>query len=102
MHPLLFSIRVFTGKLCSTFNAHRLLYRAWRLGGQKTQQALLDVIFKAYLGESAVISEKKVLADIAERAGVMGREQVSRFIILDPHPLIVDRLFIYLVTFIRL
>ena len=74
---MIISSKVTAGKLCSTFRAHKLLFKAWKVGGQKTQQAMLNGIFKAYFTDVADISDKGVLADIAEKAGVLGRKEAS-------------------------
>jgi len=73
-------IKVTAGKLCSTFRAHKLLFKAWKVGGQKTQQAMLSGIFKAYFTDVADISDKGVLADIAEKAGVLGRKEALKYL----------------------
>jgi len=70
----------FEGKLCSTVRAHRLLLKAWKLGGQNTQQKLLDGLFKASFEMSLEISNLDVLATIAQEAGIMNKQQALEYL----------------------
>jgi predicted DsbA family dithiol-disulfide isomerase len=70
----------FDGKICSTLRAHRLLLRAWKLGGQNTQQKLLDGLFKASFEEALDISNLDVLATIAQEAGVMNKPEALNYL----------------------
>ena len=67
------------GLICSTSRAHKLLYKAWNIGGQTIQQALLDGLFKANFYNKIDISNKHVLAAIGEKAGVMSKQEVRNF-----------------------
>lgn len=51
----------------NTINAHRLLIYADRAGNQ---DAMADELFKAYFLEGANLTDKAVLAEVAERAGL--------------------------------
>lgn len=53
----------------NTFDAHRLL--AWaREGGRQTE--LKEALFKAYLHEGQLVSDREVLVDLAEQEGLDG------------------------------
>ena len=67
----------YNGKICSTLRAHRLLLKAWKLGGQNAQQNLLDGLFKAYFEETLDISNLDVLAVVAQEASIMNKPDVS-------------------------
>lgn len=71
------------GIITQTTLAHRLLLKAWKLGGQQKQQALLTVLFKGYFEELVNIGDTDVLADAAVRAGLFSRDEVRLF-----HPLL--------------
>lgn len=64
------------GIITQTTLAHRLLLKAWKLGGQQKQQALLTVLFKGYFEELVNIGDTDVLADAAVRAGLFSRDEV--------------------------
>ena len=64
------------GLITQTTLAHRLLLKAWKLGGQKTQQALLAVLFKGYFEETANIGDTDVLANMAVSAKMMTKDEV--------------------------
>jgi predicted DsbA family dithiol-disulfide isomerase len=68
------------GKLCSTTRAHRLLLKAWKVGGQSTQQTVLDAIFKAYFGELLDISNVDILATVAQDAGLMDKQEALEYL----------------------
>jgi predicted DsbA family dithiol-disulfide isomerase len=67
------------GVMTQTTLAHRLLLKAWKIGGQATQQALLTVIFKSYFEDLANIGDTNVLADMAVTANLMTKEEVRRY-----------------------
>jgi len=71
------------GLICSTSRAHKLLYKAWKIGGQPTQQALLDALFKANFYNKIDISNKHVLAAIGEKAGVMSNQKILDYLSSD-------------------
>lgn len=68
------------GIITQTTLAHRLLLKAWKLGGQQKQQALLTVLFKGYFEELVNIGDTDVLADAAVRAGLFSRDEVRLFL----------------------
>jgi predicted DsbA family dithiol-disulfide isomerase len=71
------------GLICSTFRAHKLLYKAWNIGGQTTQQALLDGLFKANFYDKIDISNKNILAAIGEKAGVLSKQEIVDYLSSD-------------------
>jgi len=68
------------GKMCSTTRAHRLLLKAWKVGGQNTQQNVLVALFKAYFNEVLDISNVDVLATVAQEAGLMNRQEALKYL----------------------
>jgi predicted DsbA family dithiol-disulfide isomerase len=61
-------------------HAHRLSRKAYNMGGQQLQLPILSAIFKANLEEEKDISDENVLADLAEKVGMMSKDDVSRVI----------------------
>ena len=61
------------GIITQTTLAHRLLLKAWKLGGQQKQQALLTVLFKGYFEELADISASGRQLDDAEWVDLWAR-----------------------------
>ncbi|OBZ72640.1 Uncharacterized protein YwbO [Grifola frondosa] len=70
----------FEGTISQTTKAHRLSLKAWKLGGQHLQEALLDAIFKAYFEDGKNIGNCAVLSDLAEVAGVMSKDEAITFL----------------------
>jgi predicted DsbA family dithiol-disulfide isomerase len=56
--------------------AHRLTRKAYVMGGQTLQLPVLCGIFKANLEEGADIGDINVLAEVAENAGMMSKDEV--------------------------
>ncbi|KAG6837250.1 hypothetical protein H0H93_012645 [Arthromyces matolae] len=70
----------FRGILSQSTQAHRLTMKAWQLGGQQLQIPVLCNIFKANNEDSEDISDVTVLADIAERTGMMSTAEAVKFL----------------------
>ncbi|KAI0058638.1 thioredoxin-like protein [Artomyces pyxidatus] len=70
----------FGGPMSVTTNAHRLMTKAYEMGGSSMQSALLPIIFKAYSEEELDISNDDVLAEAAEQAGIMSKSEALRFL----------------------
>jgi hypothetical protein len=51
--------------------------KVYEIGGPSAQSALITPIFRAYYEEDLDICDAEVLADAAEQASVMSREEVS-------------------------
>ncbi|KIP05038.1 hypothetical protein PHLGIDRAFT_92714 [Phlebiopsis gigantea 11061_1 CR5-6] len=68
------------GIITQTTLAHRLMLKAWKMGGQSTQQALLAALFKGYFEASANIGDTDVLADMAVIAKMMTKEEAVSFL----------------------
>ena len=64
------------GIITQTTLAHRLLLKAWKMGGQAAQQAILTLLFKGYFEDLANIGDTNVLADMAVAANLMSKEEV--------------------------
>lgn len=73
----------FGGVIPSTLRAHRLSIKAYRLGGQTSQLALLTSLFKAFCTDNKNIGDFDVLGDVAEEAGVMKKEDAIAFLKTD-------------------
>ncbi|KAL0573572.1 hypothetical protein V5O48_008386 [Marasmius crinis-equi] len=70
----------FNGVMSQSTRAHRLSRKAYLMGGQEKQLPVLCGIFKAYMEESKDICDIDVLADVAEQADVMTREEAIAFL----------------------
>lgn len=68
------------GIITQTTLAHRLMLKAWKIGGQNTQQALLSALFKGYFEESANVGDTDVLADMAVTANMLTKEEAVSFL----------------------
>lgn len=64
------------GKFSQTTRAHRLLLKAWQSGGQVQQQRLLTLLFRAHFEQTEDIGNVEMLADRAEKSGLMSKEMV--------------------------
>lgn len=71
--------------------------KAYEIGGPAAQSALITPIFRAYYEDDLDISDHDVLADAAEQAAIMSKDEVSLFMRYrrglrifgsrgDPHP----------------
>lgn len=54
------------------------MLRAFQLGGTELQSKLLGALFEAYGEKSKDLGDPETLADIADAAGVLPREEVRR------------------------
>ncbi|KDQ08737.1 hypothetical protein BOTBODRAFT_165675 [Botryobasidium botryosum FD-172 SS1] len=70
----------FEGNIRQTTLSHRLLLRAWKAGGQKVQEALLDHIFQGFFERAEDPGSVEVLAGYAEAAGLMSQTDAERFL----------------------
>lgn len=68
------------GLLSQSTAAHRLMLKAWKKGGQRLQQPLLTLLFKAFLEDEKDIGDKEVLAECAEEADVMSKDEAIKFL----------------------
>ncbi|THH02758.1 hypothetical protein EW026_g108 [Hermanssonia centrifuga] len=73
-------IKYLDGIITQTTLAHRLLLKAWKLGGQAKQQALLTALFKGYFECLINIGDTDALADAAVTAKLMSREEAVKFL----------------------
>ena len=67
----------FSGPVCLTTPAHRLVTKAYDIGGPSAQSALIRPIFRAYYEDDLDISDSEVLADAAVQATIMSKAEVS-------------------------
>jgi protein-disulfide isomerase-like protein with CxxC motif len=51
--------------------------KAYEIGGPAAQAAVITPIFRAYYEDDLDISDPEVLADAAEQAGIMSKDEVS-------------------------
>ncbi|KAF9475110.1 thioredoxin-like protein [Pholiota conissans] len=70
----------FRGVMSQTTRAHRLVQKAYKLGGQKLQVPLLCAVFKAHMEDAKDIADINVLAEIAESAGTMSKAEAIAFL----------------------
>jgi predicted DsbA family dithiol-disulfide isomerase len=68
------------GLITQTTLAHRLVLKAWQLGGQKSQQALLRALFKSYFEQLQNIGDTEVLANAAASTGLMSKAEAVTFL----------------------
>jgi len=73
-------IKMFHGDIAQTTIAHRLLLKAWQLGGQRLQLPLLNYMFKSYFAEGVNMADEAVLAKAAADYGVMSEEEAVAFL----------------------
>ncbi|EIN03776.1 thioredoxin-like protein [Punctularia strigosozonata HHB-11173 SS5] len=70
-------------KMMQTTRAHRLMLKAWQLGGMQLQQAFAKKLFKALFEDGQLAGDAEVLSDIAEQAGVMTKDSALDFLETD-------------------
>jgi len=70
----------FRGVMSQTTHAHRLARKAYIMGGQKLQVPVLCGIFKANLEEAKDIGDANVLAEVAEKASMMSKDEAISFL----------------------
>ncbi|KAI0300730.1 thioredoxin-like protein [Russula brevipes] len=70
----------FSGPVSLTTPAHRLITKAYEIGGPAAQSALMTPIFRTYYEDDLDISDPEVLADVAEQADVMPRAEALSFL----------------------
>jgi predicted DsbA family dithiol-disulfide isomerase len=56
--------------------AHRLAVKAYQVGGQEMQGKFNDILFEASFAELKDISDVELLADAAEKVGLMNKTEV--------------------------
>lgn len=71
------------GVIGHTTYAHRLCFKAAQISGQEAQLNLINAIFTAHMVDSKNISDINVLAEIAESAGLMPKDQALTFLETD-------------------
>jgi len=69
------------GQLSQSTRAHRLAVKAYNVGGQEMQQAVIQAYFKAYFNEGRDIGNLDLLGEIAQNAGLMGMAQTIDFLL---------------------
>jgi len=70
----------FSGPICLTVPAHRLITKAYEIGGPAAQSALITPIFRAYYEDDLDIGDPEVLADAVEQAAIMSRAEALSFL----------------------
>ncbi|KAI0775313.1 thioredoxin-like protein [Trametes elegans] len=82
----------FEGVICQTIRAHRLLRKAYERGGHVLQEKLLDKIYHAYFTEGKNIGDIDFLAQLAEEADVLPKDQAVAFLKSDEYHAHVEQL----------
>lgn len=67
---------MFDGVIAQTTLAHRLLLKAWNLGGQRLQLPLVNTLFKDYFSDGLNVADESILAKAAADHGVMSESEV--------------------------
>jgi len=70
----------FSGPVSLTTAAHRLMTKAYEIGGPAAQSSLITPIFRAYCEDDLDISDPDVLGDMAEEAGIMSKDEAVNFV----------------------
>ncbi|KAH9989442.1 thioredoxin-like protein [Russula vinacea] len=70
----------FSGPVSLTIPAHRLMTKAYEIGGPAAQCSLITPIFRAYYEDDLDISDPDVLADAAEQVGIMTKAEALNFV----------------------
>jgi len=70
----------FSGPICLTVPAHRLITKAYEIGGPAAQSALITPILRAYYEDDLDIGDPEVLADAVEQAALMSRAEALSFL----------------------
>jgi len=68
------------GLIVNTDRAHRLVYRAWRKGGQSLQQTVLSNLFHALIIDQKDISNIDILSEISKASCLMGRDEAIAYL----------------------
>lgn len=68
------------GQLSQSTRAHRMSVKAYKVGGQEMQQAVLQAYFKAYFTEGKDIGNLELLGEIAQSVGLMDKTQMIDFL----------------------
>jgi len=58
------------GNVGNTFDSHRLIWYARKVGGSEAQDKIVESVFKAYFEEEKCLSDVAVLQDCAREAGL--------------------------------
>ncbi|KZT50618.1 thioredoxin-like protein [Calocera cornea HHB12733] len=70
----------YDGVISQTILSHRILMKAYQLGGQDAQQTLLAIIFKGFFEENKNVGDVDWLAQTAEQAGFMSAAEAKKFL----------------------
>jgi len=65
------------GILVNTDRAHRLVYRAWKKGGQSLQQTVISNLFHALIIDRKDVSNMEILSEIADASCLMSKDEVG-------------------------
>jgi predicted DsbA family dithiol-disulfide isomerase len=60
----------YDGYVGNTFNSHRLIWKAWEVGGSELQDKVVNMLFKAYFEENKSLGELTVLEECGKDAGL--------------------------------
>jgi predicted DsbA family dithiol-disulfide isomerase len=68
------------GNLSQTTDSHRLIEKAYQVGGEEAQLKFVDRLFKTYFEEEGDIGDHNLLARDAETAGIMSKDEALAFL----------------------
>ncbi|EJU05095.1 thioredoxin-like protein [Dacryopinax primogenitus] len=81
----------YDGTVSQTTKSHRILTKAYQLGGQEAQQKLLQLIFKGFFEQNRNVGDDDFLAQCADQAGFMSAAEATKFLQTDELQKEVDR-----------
>jgi len=70
-HGIQFS---FGGYIGNTFDSHRLIWYARRVGGASLQDKMVEALFSAYFEQEQSLGELHILKECAEKAGMASKD----------------------------
>jgi len=70
----------YDGVISQTITSHRIITKAYQLGGQDAQQKMLSLIFKGFFEENKDVADINWLAQCAEQAGFMSAAEAKKFL----------------------
>ncbi|GAA5904361.1 hypothetical protein JCM6882_003206 [Rhodosporidiobolus microsporus] len=75
--PIEFS---YGGNVSNTKDSHRLIEKAWVVGGEEAQRKVVEGLFALYFEHEGDIGSHDALATVAADAGILGKEDALTFL----------------------
>ncbi|KAJ6588272.1 thioredoxin-like protein [Mycena capillaripes] len=66
------------GMVRQTTDSHRLIEKAYQVGGEKTQRAFVEAVFSGYFEHEQDVGSHEFLAECAEKTGVFDSAEEAR------------------------